>query len=97
MRKKKNPFFHEYVQITLNVTLKKTRYTDSDQTEYTQPFAMQGYLLDENEDYLFLGDDLEAVTFYVNKTNVAYVEVIVKKDKYDDMIDGATEEDVIFS
>ena len=94
---KKNPFLNERVVLTLKMNVQKTEYNEGQGTELIRPITMPGYLLNEDENYLYLGDGPEEISFYVDKTTIGFVEKMLEVDKYDTMMDDMSGQPVITS
>lgn len=71
-------FVGEYVKITF-----KTVITDGN---LTIPMSANGYLLEEDGMYFYLGDDNEEVSFAIKKREIAMIEIIKEESMFDDVL-----------
>lgn len=92
-RKRKHIFLYEHVLLTLKMNLQKTEYQEGQGLEYNKPIQLTGWLLDSDDEELYLGDNGEdgEVTFCVKKDIIAYIEKVPMVDELDDKLDAFKE------
>lgn len=84
---KKNVFLNEYVLLTLNLNINKMEQDDNGSSQLIKPLQLKGWLIKEDREFLYLGDDQETISFYIKKENIAYVECIAIVDELDEKLD----------
>lgn len=74
-------FIGEYIEF-----LVKTSVID-DETEGVLPLPVQGYLLDMDSEFLYLGDSPLNINKFIKKDLIIYGEVTKQKTVYDQIIE----------
>lgn len=83
----KNIFLNQYVLLTLGMNINKVEQNEDGAIQYNKPIQLKGYLIKEDAEKLYLGDDPSAISFYIKKHYVAYVECIAIIDELDEKLD----------
>jgi hypothetical protein len=52
------------------------------------PASIQGYILDIDEHYVYLGKNPSEVSMAIRRDTVLYIEVLVEKNEYDVLLDS---------
>jgi hypothetical protein len=75
-------FNGELVYITTELTITGSIQLDMQHNgAVKEPMAVKGYLLDEDSDYYYLGDDAKEITQCVMKTRVVHCVIIPESAK----------------
>lgn len=103
MTKKKDSFtqlFHltfigEYVQLTTNMFTIVNEENDEVLTSHKVPVTIDGYILDIDEDYYYLGTTPHEINKAIKKDVVIFIGIVENKNVYDEILDSLQEpEDV---
>lgn len=70
-------FYQNYVEETMDSRISNN-----------SPASIQGYILDIDDIFFYLGKNPNEVTMALEKDRVMYIEVIEEKSPYDDMLDA---------
>lgn len=93
---KKNPsvffktFVGEYVTMITNIIVSAASATEEQSSSSHHPMMFQGYLLDEDARFYYLGSSNEA-NMVVKKENVLAVEIEENKTILDNILDSVDE------
>lgn len=63
-------FINKEIEITIDLQYKSEETTEEGVLMTSSPLSMRGYLIDLDEEYLYLGETLEEVTNFVLKSRV---------------------------
>jgi hypothetical protein len=69
-----NPFLNKFVRLTL----KQPTTVATEANTVVVPTAYQGFLLHQDDDQYFLGDNKTEIAFAVPKTDVTMIEIMVE-------------------
>lgn len=81
-------FIGEYVQLTLKISAKTEAQTEDATVLEEGPIVLQGFLLDEDKKYYYLGGSPDHVTDAIKKVTVARVRIVEVRTKADDIFDA---------
>jgi hypothetical protein len=91
-------FMGEYVSIITDIMILDYSQNDSQALEQNAPMVARGFLLDEDDHFLYLGDNPLEISQAVAKKKIAMIHMEKKKNKYeellDEMGDDPTNEDI---
>lgn len=77
MKKKSTVFFDtfigEFVDVISDLVETQRRETDQGITEMMKPLIIKGYVLDIDNDYVYLGETPNQVTYAVNKSTIKII------------------------
>lgn len=84
-------FVGEYVRVILDLTISETLETEEGVLNQSTPMAVEGFLLDYDDTYYYLGDGPNNVSQAIKKEKVSAVQVAQiegPKTKYDILLDS---------
>lgn len=79
-------FIGQLVTITVGINSEVNFSDDNGATVQSIPMSYEGILLDENNDYYFLGTPKE-ITQAVRKTRVVHIMVVEQKTLFDEILE----------
>lgn len=93
-KKKSNDLFFmtfvgEFVSILSNMDHTAAIQTEEGTVEETAPMVFQGYMLDMDEEYYYLGETQREVSRAIKKVSVNAIEISDHKDEFTDLLDKA--------
>lgn len=80
-------FIGEFVEILTPIYRKHIQGDESGVSDETIPIVLQGYILDIDDTYLYVGDTPEAITQAVFKNDARIIRIVKEQNPYDDMLD----------
>lgn len=80
-------FVGEYVRLSSNRDEIVHAVTEDTQASQTVPRTYEGFLLDMDEKFYFLGVGADSVVAAVKKSIVEVIEVVDKRSPYDEILD----------
>lgn len=81
-------FIGEMVMITTDIAT-KAEMTSEEGTMYEEgPLRLQGFLLDEDDKFYYLGGSPDNVTDAIKKIAVKHIKIIPARTQADDIFDG---------
>jgi hypothetical protein len=80
-------FIGEYVTIILKREAKVLHQTEEGYIEETVPMTVNGYLLDMDDEYYFIGESPNNISRAILKKEVVYIEIVQVKTVYDEILD----------
>lgn len=80
-------FMGEYINVVTDLMIVDFSETESQSMEQNAPMVTRGYLLDEDDKYLYLGENSFEICQAVAKSKIALLQVEKKKTKYDEILD----------
>lgn len=82
-------FVGEYVEILTKLNTTKTiTNEDGQQMDITMPLIFEGYFLDEDDSFYFLGKTPDHVSNAVKKDTVSVIQITEMRSEFDDILDG---------
>ena len=81
-------FMGEYVSVITDIMILDYSQNDSQVLEQNAPMVARGFLLDEDENFLYLGDNPLEISQAISKKKIAMIHMEKKKNKYDEILDG---------
>lgn len=86
-----NIFAGELVQITTDVRIKTVADSEEGSTISEFPVTIQGYLLDQDLMYYYLGESPGAVSTAITITSVKAITIVESKTEFDEILDDMPE------
>ena len=80
-------FIGEHVDIISDLTIVDYAQTETQTVEQTSPMVVQGYLLDHDDKYFYIGDNSLEVSQAIAKKNVVLIRIEKKKSKYEKLLE----------
>lgn len=80
-------FIGEVVSITTSTNLSQTVELEDEVVQIDIPNTFDGFLLDADEEYYYLGDTPHEVSKVVRKEQCVAIEIAKLKTKYDEILD----------
>jgi hypothetical protein len=80
-------FMGEFVNVITDIMIVEYTQNDSHTLEQNAPMVAQGYLLDADETFLYLGENPLEVSQAVSRNRITMVRVERKKSKFEEMLD----------
>lgn len=81
----------ELVQVICKTIVKQVEQNDEMVKELNEPVVFEGYLLDVDDTYLFLGDNTNEVCSAIKKEEVSSVHITKSISIFDDVLDSMGE------
>ena len=81
-------FVGELVEILMPLYRKNVQGNEEGIMDQTIPIVVQGYILDADDEFLYLGDTPEEITKGIKREDVRYIEVIKEANPYDEVLDN---------
>ncbi len=81
-------FLGEFVEILTPIYQKKIQGNEDGVSDETIPIVIQGYILDMDEERLYLGDSPEEITQSVLKSDARIIRIIKVQNPYDEILDS---------
>jgi hypothetical protein len=85
-------FMGEYINVITDIMILDYAQNDSQSLEQNAPMVARGFLLDEDEHFLYLGDNPLEISQAIAKNKVAMIHMEKKKNKYDELLDEMGDE-----
>ena len=82
-----NMFVGEYVLFITKLSTKKIHQTEDHTTEETQPIAIEGFLLDMDEKWFFVGPTFDEVACALKQDDVMEITILKERSPYDSILD----------
>lgn len=83
-----NIFVGEFVELTTKLYIKAMIDSDEGHTVQEMPVTIQGYLLDQDEKYFYIGDGPGAIETAVEIPTVAAITIVKQKGPLDQIFDS---------
>ena len=80
-------FIGEFVHITTKIKTTRSVHSPDGSLEETAPMIAEGYLLDADDEYLYLGYTPESITRAVDRTEISMVDIAQEPNLYDEILD----------
>ena len=81
-------FIGEKVEIVANFYQDYLEETEDRRVSNHAPASIQGFILDLDPVFLYLGKNPHEVSMCLRRDSVLYIEVVVEKSPYDDMLEN---------
>lgn len=81
-------FLGEFVEILTPIYQKKIQGNEEGVSDETIPIVIQGYILDMDDDRLYLGDSPEEITQSVLKVDARIIRIVRIANPYDEILDS---------
>src|SRR5574343_512079 len=90
-KKKSNDLFFmtfvgEFVSVLSTMEHTAMMQTEEGMVEETAPMILQGYMLDMDEEYYYLGETQMNVSRAIKKSSVNAIEITDRKDEFSDLL-----------
>lgn len=76
-------FIGEYVQVISNFILNTTSHEGVEES----PLILEGYLLDMDDEFLYIGDSANDISRAIKKETVVFIQVINNEDNIFNLMD----------
>lgn len=80
-------FMGEYVNVITEIMIVEYSQTEIQSSEQNAPMVTRGYFLDEDNNYIYLGENPLEISQAVSKNKIVMISVEKKKTKYDEILD----------
>jgi hypothetical protein len=80
-------FMGEYINVVTDIMILDYAQNEAQTMEQNAPMVARGYLLDEDDSFLYLGENPLEITQAIAKNKVAMIQVERKKSKYEEMLE----------
>jgi hypothetical protein len=80
-------FMGEFVSVITDIMIVDYAQNDVQTIEQNSPMIARGFLLDSDNNYLYLGDNPLEVTQAVARNRITMVQIERKKTKYEEILD----------
>lgn len=80
-------FMGEFVNVITDIMIVDYAQNDVQTLEQNAPMIARGFLLDADNNYLYLGDNPLEVSQAISKARVTMVQIERKKSKYEELLD----------
>ncbi len=80
-------FLGEYVSVTTTMKIKTQESTEESVFERNQHILLEGYLLDRDKYYYYMGNTSKEITHAIKRVRVIFIEILPIKNQYDDLLD----------
>ena len=82
-------FWSEYVEVLLKQSVSSTEATeDGGVNSHTGPISVRGFVLDEDDHFLYLGEDIEnKAVRAVERSTIALIEVVQPDETLDTLLE----------
>ncbi len=80
-------FMGEFVNVITDIMIVDYAQNDLQTLEQNAPMIARGFLLDADNNYLYLGDNPLEVSQAISKARITMVQIERKKSKYEEMLD----------
>jgi len=91
-------FMGEYINVVTDIMILDYSQNDVQSLEQNAPMVARGFLLDEDENFLYLGENPLEISQAIAKNKVAMIHMEKKKNKYDELLeeigDDPSKEDI---
>jgi hypothetical protein len=91
-------FMGEYINVVTDIMIMDYSQNDIQSLEQNAPMVARGFLLDEDENFLYLGENPLEISQAIAKNKVAMIHMEKKKNKYDELLeeigDDPSKEDI---
>ncbi len=81
-------FMGEYINVITDVMIEEVVGSEETNIQQVAPMISRGYLLDEDETFLYLGDNSFEITQAISKKRVCMIQVYQEKNEYEDILDS---------
>lgn len=81
-------FIGEYVNIVTDIMIAEYTNTEDGPLEQNAPMVARGYMLDADDDYVYLGEDPFEITQAIQTKRIVLVQREIKSSAYDDLLNG---------
>jgi hypothetical protein len=92
MKKKASDFYSmfvgEHVMLVLKQCITKSYATEDGSSVEESPLVYEGYMMDMDDTYFFLGFDAKSISMAVLRTEVVSISVTEKEEKDDFSVDN---------
>jgi hypothetical protein len=80
-------FMGEFVSVITDIMIVEYNQTEVQTLEQNAPMVTQGFLLDTDSKFLYLGENPLEVTQAVSKNRITMVRIDRKKSRYEEMLE----------
>lgn len=80
-------FMGEFVNVITDIMIVEYAQNEAQTIEQNAPMVAQGFLLDSDSNFLYLGDNPLEVTQAISKSRITMVRVERKKNRYEEILD----------
>lgn len=81
-------FIGEKVEIVANFYQDYLEETEDRRISNHSPASIQGFILDVDPEFVYMGKNPHEVSMCLKRTSVLYIEVVVEKSPYDEMLEN---------
>lgn len=81
-------FVGEEVEFILTVYFKNEEHSEEGSIIQKNPLAVRGFVIDIDDEYIYLGDTSDGITRFVRKDLVAGGDIVKVNDGFDDMLNS---------
>lgn len=84
-------FMGEYINIVTDIMIVEYTSNESQALEQNAPLVARGFLLDEDENYIFIGDNPLEIAQAIAKSRIVMLQIEKKKSKYEELLEDMGE------
>jgi len=84
-------FMGEYINIVTDIMIVDYSQNESQSMEQNAPLVARGFLLDEDENYVFIGDNPLEIAQAIAKSRIVMIQIEKKKSKYEELLEDMGE------
>jgi hypothetical protein len=81
-------FMGEHINVITNIMIMESASTEAETVEQNSPIIAKGYLLDEDSEFIYLGDNPFEITQAVSKKYICIVQSSEVKSQYDEILEN---------
>ena len=81
-------FVGEYVNIVTDIMIAEYTSTEDGPLEQSVPMVCRGYVLDIDNEYVYLGEDPFEVSQAAKKNRIVLIQRELKRTQYDEILEG---------
>lgn len=95
IKKSKNPFnetfaqnfIGQYMDLMINLYHSQESHNEEGILLQKDPMAVRGYILDIDEEFIYMGDTPDGINRFVRKDLIAGGDIVIEKDELEDKFD----------
>jgi len=84
-------FIGEYVLLLTKLKTTSIEHTEEGSTESTNLASFEGFILDVDDNFYYIGDDHQSVNKAIRKDQIVYIAITDPNSQYDTIMDEAKE------
>ncbi len=81
-------FMGEYINVVTDLMIEEIIGIEDNPIQQNAPMITRGFLLDEDDLYLYLGENSFEITQAISKKRICMIQVQQEKNEYEDILDS---------